>query len=134
MDPGTFQEWARDVAGRVRARHDGPQRAGFFLTPRRDYRREESAVLGAWHASVGEAPAQTEDAIRARAGCSPAIALRVYVLRRAGSLTLVSLWLDGVLTLRQVERIALAAPFDEERQADEARASSPIARARLSRP
>jgi hypothetical protein len=125
---------ARNVAGAARARHDGPQRAGFSLTPRRDYRREEACVLGAWHASLGDVPAQTEDEIRNRAGCSPAAALRVYVLRRAGSMTLVSLWLDGCLTLRQVERIALSCPFDEERQADEARAASPIARARLSRP
>jgi hypothetical protein len=124
---------ARNVARARPARETGPQRAGFSLTPRRDYRREESAVLGAWHASLGERPAQSEEDIRARARCSPAVALRVYVLRRAGSMVLVSLWLEGVLTLRQVERIALAAPFDEERQADEARATSPLARVRLTR-
>lgn len=101
------------------------------MTPRRDYRRDESAVRGAWYASVG---ACVEVEIRERAHCSPAVALRVYLLRRGGTMPVLDLWLEGALTLRQAERVILTAPFDEGAQLDEARATSPLARARASRP
>ncbi len=45
----------------------------------------------------------------------------------------IALWLEGALTLRQLERIVTGAPFDEDRQLEEARATSATARAMLSR-
>jgi hypothetical protein len=105
-----------------------------LTAPRKDYGRDEAAVRGAWFASTGTPTAQTEDEIRARAGCSSAVAYRVACLRRAGSMRTIGLWLGGALTLRQVERIVTTAPFDEDRQLEEARETSPTARALLARP
>ncbi len=95
--------------------------------------RDEACVRGAWFASLGSPPAQTEDEIRARAGCAPAVAYRVACLRRAGAMRAIALWLEGALTLRQLERIVTGAPFDEDRQLEEARMTSATARAMLSR-
>lgn len=85
-------------------------------------------MLGAWLASPGRT---TEEAILDAAKCTPAVAFRVWVLRRAATVRLVALWQEGALKLRQVERIALACPFDEEAQLDEASAASPLARVRV---
>jgi len=93
------ETWAR---GR-KASHDAPT----VTAPRRDYRRDEVLILGAFHASSG---ARTQEAIRARVRCSAAIAFRVEVFRRAASVALETAWLEGALTFRQAERIALLWP------------------------
>ncbi len=84
---------------------------------RRDYDREECEIRGAWHASPG---ATTEEAIKLAAQCRPPVAFRIALLRRAGSLRLLTLWLDGVITLRQTERICIGAPFNEADQLERA--------------
>ena len=100
------------------------------VTRRRDWDHEDAAVRGAWHASIG---AMTEDDIRARSSCAPGVAFRIAGLRRAGGLRPLAWWLDGDLTLRQIERIVQGAPFDEAAQVDAAAGASATVRALLAR-
>jgi hypothetical protein len=105
-------------------------RGRLYVKPRRNYALDEAAVRGAWYASAGDAAAADEASIRARANCSSKVAARVYVLRRFASPTLVTLWLDGTLTLRQAERIALAEAYDGDAQLREACEASPSVKRR----
>lgn len=101
-----------------------------MVAARHDYAMSSAEVRGAWHASIG---ATTEEEIRARANCSRAVAFRIACLRRAGTLRPLGLWLKGVLTLRQMERIVTTAPFDEEAQVEEATHASTEARRALAK-
>ena len=100
------------------------------LKPARDYRKDDAAVSGAWYASAGSPPATTRDAVVARANCSPGGGYRVAHQRQAGTPYVLSLWLEGTLTLRQVECIVTQDPFDPELQSAAACRASPIVRAR----
>ena len=100
------------------------------MQSRGQYLNDEAAVRGAWCASVG---ANGEEEIRSRSLCAPAVAYRVACLRRGGALRTLTLWLEGALTLRQVERIVSGAPFDEERQVRDAALASLAVRASLGR-
>lgn len=90
-------------------------------------------MRGAWLASQGKPVATVAQEIRERAGCSHATAWRVEVLRRGASMRCAQLWLDGGLTLRQLERIVMMMPFDEDAQLTDAAITNPVARAMLKR-
>lgn len=100
--------------------------------PRRDYRLDEILTRAAWIASRGApgdpAPASEEE-IRTRARCQPGPAFRAWVIQRAASRALVTLWLDEDLTMVQTLRIALADPFAEGAQIAAACSASPLVRA-----
>ena len=100
------------------------------VTRVRNYDHDEAEIRGAWHASIG---ATSEEEIRKRSACAAPIAYRIASLRRAGGLRPITLWLEGALTLRQLERIVTTAPFDEASQLDGARHASATARALLAR-
>jgi hypothetical protein len=89
--------------------------------------RDDAAVRAVLVASAG---ASTEEEIASRTGCGAALAFRAWVIRRAASGELLSYWADGLLTLRQVERIALADPFDPDAQRDAAADCSAVIRVR----
>ena len=101
-----------------------PSRARFQLA------RREAEVRGAWAASIGLA---SEEAIVAASHCSRATAFRVATLRRGGGLRTLSAFLEGALSLRQVERLVTGSPYDDDEQATEAAHMSRVARAVLAR-
>lgn len=99
---------------------------------RYDYLRDESIVRGVWQATAAPPVPQTEKEIQVRAACTPAAAFRVWTLRRAGTMAALEYWLDGTVTLRQIEMVVQRAPFDEEDQlASLCAMSSAVRRRRL---
>lgn len=94
---------------------------------------DDLLARAAWASSRGATPPASEAEIRERSRCSPATAFRVLVLQRGACAPILALWQEGTITLVQVLRITLAAPFDEQGQEAEACAASPVARALLTR-
>jgi hypothetical protein len=92
--------------------------------------RREAEVRGAWAASIG---LLNEDQILAASHCSRATAFRVAMLRRGGGLRTLGAWLEGALSLRQIERLVTGSPYDDAEQVTEAKHMSRTARAVLSR-
>lgn len=69
--------------------------------------------------------------IVAATGLPAGIALRLWVIREAGGLGAIDVWVRGNVTVWQLERAIRWAPYDDDGQLRELRAASGVARATL---